>query len=1035
MKLVRGLIWLLALALLILGGALAYLPTYLASHKGVLEAAASRALGQPVRIEGDVNLAWSVTPALTLEAIRIGAGEPSQGGIRAQAERVEVQLDLGALLERRIRVAHVLIQGADLDLDIGPDGLPFSARTHGDEAAPSVEIDSLQVLNSKVQIRPNKGSTQGLGIARLDLDGLGSPHLTLEGRLEYRDTPVSIRADADPLHEGASLALPFKLRAEVPGAMLDASGRWSGSPPETGLQASVSLKGEDLAALQGLIGSARLPEGPFLITFEVSGSDKGLRLNKIQADIHAAPPLGHVAVTDGEATIGPDSALQLALAGSWRQAPAAVNLDLAGPAGTDDKTPRRLSVTADLGQSRLLGKLGFAFGEQRPRLTGDLSLTKVDLRGLGEPDETTTGESQGQTWMDRPLPFDVLNAFDADLKLSADLVETGRLAIRGPKARLLVNEGTLRLDDLNVPLPGLPLTGQASLDPHSSPPPLDLALDARLVEIPEALTFLPTPPEIRGNVERVSLRAKAKGDTAKALLESLAGELSAATARLQPTRETSGSGTEVRLTNPILSTAPDAPVRLKTGLVLDQQAYDLELEGGTLDALLSQEQPWPRIGIRVRGQSRTDGIDIRGTLGPLHAILTASGLQVDLKGEREGIEVSARGELARLDGLRGSRLDVNASAENLAQIGELVGIKLPDHQPISLAARLEGGDQGIDLSDLEATSGDNNLQGAIKIALRPRIRVDATLDSQVLDLTPYFGPGPTTEGPQTWLDAQPPQALNTIDGSLRLSAGHVHLTDYGLNQAELDATLDSGNLHLLLSAGARRVDVELDLRPQGDAWKLDFKYKGKLDTAWLAETKDTAALSRLPATVDVQLTGIGRTYHDMLGAADGDAWVVLGAGRLDKKANALPFGRILLSLLSALNPLDQGAQLNNIQCAVMQFKVSDGIATSTKGLAVQTPSINAIGSGAINLRTQEIELRFKTTKRKGFGISLLGIADKFLYIKGTLRDPKVAINPTGLLIQGGAAWATSGLSLLVEQLASRLTSTDNPCDTVLHRAQ
>jgi hypothetical protein len=231
------------------------------------------------------------------------------------------------------------------------------------------------------------------------------------------------------------------------------------------------------------------------------------------------------------------------------------------------------------------------------------------------------------------------------------------------------------------------------------------------------------------------------------------------------------------------------------------------------------------------------------------------------------------------------------------------------------------------------------------------------------------------------------------------------------------------------------VDIELDLRPQGDAWKLDFTYKGKLDTAWLAETKDTKDLSRLPATVDVHLTGVGRTFHDMLGAAGGHAELVLGAGRLDKKANVLPFGRILLSVLGALNPLDQGAQLNNIQCAVMQFDVSDGIATSTKGLALQTPTINAIGSGAVNLRTQEIQLRFKITKRKGFGISLLGIADKFLHVKGTLHDPRVAINPTGLLIQGGAAWATSGLSLLVEQLASRLTATSNPCDTVLQRGQ
>ena len=47
--------------------------------------------------------------------------------------------------------------------------------------------------------------------------------------------------------------------------------------------------------------------------------------------------------------------------------------------------------------------------------------------------------------------------------------------------------------------------------------------------------------------------------------------------------------------------------------------------------------------------------------------------------------------------------------------------------------------------------------------------------------------------------------------------------------------------------------------------------------------------------------------------------------------------------------------------------------------------LNALGGGAVNLRTSEIELHFKTAKRKGVGLNLLGIADKFVYITGTLH--------------------------------------------------
>ena len=100
---------------------------------------------------------------------------------------------------------------------------------------------------------------------------------------------------------------------------------------------------------------------------------------------------------------------------------------------------------------------------------------------------------------------------------------------------------------------------------------------------------------------------------------------------------------------------------------------------------------------------------------------------------------------------------------------------------------------------------------------------------------------------------------------------------------------------------------------------------------------------------------------------------------------------------------------------------------------VRTAAMNVVGSGAINLRTNEIQLHFKTAKRKGFGINLLGIADKFIYIGGTLREPTVAVDPGRLLIEGGAAWASGGLTLLAEQLVTRLTASSDPCARVIRR--
>ena len=118
---------------------------------------------------------------------------------------------------------------------------------------------------------------------------------------------------------------------------------------------------------------------------------------------------------------------------------------------------------------------------------------------------------------------------------------------------------------------------------------------------------------------------------------------------------------------------------------------------------------------------------------------------------------------------------------------------------------------------------------------------------------------------------------------------------------------------------------------------------------------------------------------------------------------------------------------------MLQFDIADGIATSKRGLALQTDKLNVLGGGAIKLETQEIELRFKTVKRTGVGLSLLGVADRFVIVDGTLRHPRARIDKGDLLIDSAAAWATGGLSLVADQVIQRLTAFGSPCEKVLRR--
>jgi len=228
------------------------------------------------------------------------------------------------------------------------------------------------------------------------------------------------------------------------------------------------------------------------------------------------------------------------------------------------------------------------------------------------------------------------------------------------------------------------------------------------------------------------------------------------------------------------------------------------------------------------------------------------------------------------------------------------------------------------------------------------------------------------------------------------------------------------------------------LQPGQTDRRLDLHHKGKLDLGRLIKAKNQQALSNVPVAVEMRLRAVGASIPKLLRSADGRIELVLGAGQLDRKASGLPFGGVLLSLLDTLNPTRLSTvrirrDLVGLQCAVLQFDVADGIATSKRGLALQTDKLNVLGGGAIKLETGEIELRFKTVKRTGVGLSLLGVADRFVIIDGTLKAPRATVDRGDLLVDGAAAWATGGLSLVADQIVQRLTAFGSPCETVLRR--
>ena len=78
-------------------------------------------------------------------------------------------------------------------------------------------------------------------------------------------------------------------------------------------------------------------------------------------------------------------------------------------------------------------------------------------------------------------------------------------------------------------------------------------------------------------------------------------------------------------------------------------------------------------------------------------------------------------------------------------------------------------------------------------------------------------------------------------------------------------------------------------------------------------------------------------------------------------------------------------------------------------------------------RVSLVYLVLGTKTREGLGLSVGDVANSFVKIGGTLKNPALGVDATGSVTTTGAAIATGGLSLLAKGLWDRVTAELDIC--------
>jgi uncharacterized protein involved in outer membrane biogenesis len=411
------------------------------------------------------------------------------------------------------------------------------------------------------------------------------------------------------------------------------------------------------------------------------------------------------------------------------------------------------------------------------------------------------------------------------------------------------------------------------------------------------------------------------------------------------------------------------------------------------------------LGVRLRARYNELPVVLEGTTGSLAAITSGKPFPVDLKGR-----VEAAPPLSLLS-------------------------------PVALkgTVRLESESQAFEIKDLELAAGETRLSGELAARKQDgRSQVKAQLSAPVLDLRP-FQPEEDEEkkGERMFSkDPLPVAALRAADVEASLSVAELRTRAATLTDVKLPIELAGGRLAVSpLTAkahgGTVRADVKLDASktPRLD---LDLQLAG-VRLGDLPKMKEKKTIQDGPTDMTLKLGGSGESVAAIMASASGRLLVSVGKATLANKSVNLAGADLLFETFNRLNPLADKEPTTSLECAVVNFAIKDGTATTDKGIAMKTPKMSMVGSGAVDLKTEQLDIGIRPYAHGGVGVGLGTIAGA-ARIGGTLSDPKPVVDAANALKVGataGAAVMTFGLSTLAQGMFEKQTADPQPCETAL----
>jgi hypothetical protein len=242
---------------------------------------------------------------------------------------------------------------------------------------------------------------------------------------------------------------------------------------------------------------------------------------------------------------------------------------------------------------------------------------------------------------------------------------------------------------------------------------------------------------------------------------------------------------------------------------------------------------------------------------------------------------------------------------------------------------------------------------------------------------------------------------------------------------EFDAALADGELKLktragFLNGGTADIALEYDAAPEVPTAALTLAFE---------DVHRTSQQLSYPRGGFIDLTSSGNSQAELAARLNGVSYVELGRGPVDYGGLTWLTSDLATGVFRALIPgLTQRDP--ELRCAVILAKFADGAGVTPYGYAARTGTANLMGRTQIDFREETLLMQIRSRSRQGVGLTVGNAFSGTVTISGTLRNPAIVPNTTGLLWRGWAAFMTAGMSVLGESMVNRALASANPCTDI-----